>query len=148
MVVMGLGNLLLSDEGFGIHVYRALQEAGDLPGNAELFEAGTAALDALQGLGLVDKLVAIDAVKGGGEPGDIYRFTPEDIKSSKKITTSLHQLSFLEALKLAALTDRAPKEVVVIGVEPKKLGFGMELSPEIAAKMPRVIELVKEQVGA
>ena len=144
VVVMGLGNLLLSDEGFGVHVYRKLEEEGGLSPEVEVFEAGTASLDALQTLGSVDRLVAVDAVKGGGEPGDIYRFKPQDIKSSKKISTSLHQLSFLEALQLAGHTGRAPKEVIIIGIEPKKLGFGMELSPELADKVPRVMELVRE----
>ncbi len=148
IVVIGLGNLLLSDEGFGVHVYRRLAEEGGLPANVELFEAGTASLDALQTLGRLDKLVVVDAVKGGGKPGDIYRFKPEDIRSSKKISTSLHQLSFLEALKMASHSGRAPKDVMIIGVEPKRLSPGMELSAEIAAKVPRVIELVRELVEA
>ena len=106
IVVMGLGNLLLSDEGLGVHVYRKLTAEGGLPGNVELFEAGTASLDALQTIGLVDKLVAVDAVKGGGDPGDIYRFKPEDIKSSKKISPCLlNHLRFMTKRTAVLLTD-------------------------------------------
>ena len=146
IVVMGVGNLLLRDEGAGIHVIRALREEKILPDEVELVDAGTSALDALQMIGPVGKLIVVDAVKGGGPPGAIYLFEPDDVRTSDGAAVSLHQMSFLEALRLAERLDRRPKAVTIIGVEPGDISSGMTLSPEVAAKVPDVIRLVQQVV--
>lgn len=139
---MGVGNLLLRDEGVGIHVIRTLEKLETLPGHVELIDAGTSALDALQAVGESDRLIVIDAIRGGGAPGAIYRFKPADIHTANWATVSLHQLGFIEALSIAERLGNAPRDVTIIGIEPNETTPGLELSGEIAQRMPYVIELV------
>ena len=146
IVIMGIGNLLLKDEGIGIHALHALKRENELPENVELVDAGTSTLDALQMFDDLEKLIVIDAVKGGGKPGTIYKFKPNETCSANRATISLHQLGFIEALIIAERLGKAPKDVILIGVEPKEVSSGLELSPEIAGKIPEIIRLVRNMV--
>lgn len=141
---MGIGNLLLRDEGVGVHVAMALEEL-PLPEGVEVVEGGTLGFDLLGYFEGVEKLVVVDALKGGGEPGSIYKVRPEQLKASKDRPLSLHQVGFLEVWETAKLLGFEP-EVVIIGIEPKDLGWGMELSPEVRSKLDKVVELVLEEV--
>jgi len=145
-VVLGMGNLLLKDEGIGVHVAHALQEA-PLPGNLELeiIDGGTLP-DMVASLGEVDKLVVVDAVQGGGEPGAIYRFRPEDIRLDNEMFTSLHQINLLEELWLTERFGQKPGEVVIIGVEPEDMSLGLELSEKLQRRVPQIIKVVLEEV--
>jgi hydrogenase maturation protease len=147
IAIMGIGNLLLKDEGIGVHVVQILQERNNLPDHVEIVDAGTAALDVLQMLGQVDRLIVIDAVKGGCEPGTLYKFKPDDIRSTNRATTSLHQLGFIEALNIVEKLGNAPRDVTIIGVEPKEIEIGLELSAEIAGKIPQIVQLIQEMLA-
>lgn len=146
VVVMGVGNLLLKDEGLGIHVIQALQQE-KMPADIdlEIIDSGVSS-DALLMMERVDKLIVVDAVLGGCEPGAIYRFTPDDITQEKNIEVSVHQWGLLEGLQMMEYLDNKPRETVIIGVEPNKVEWGMELSPEIKEKVPRILELVWEEI--
>jgi hydrogenase maturation protease len=143
--VLGVGNELLSDEGVGVHIAKELQEA-ELPPDIEIIEGGTDGFGLLNIISDTDYLIVIDSLKGGSEPGSIYRFNVKDAPSCPdSFKTSIHQVGILEVLNLSELVGKKP-ETVVIGVEPKDLRLGMELSPEVKSKIPRVIELVKEEI--
>jgi len=146
-VVLGLGNVLLTDEGIGVHVINKMMEMG-FPPEVELVEGG---VDGLRLMGVVmdiDRLVVIDAVKGGGSPGSIYRFGPEDlINNTDTSKMSVHQIGILEVIRLSGLVGKVP-ETTIIGVEPKSVEMGMELTPEIQSKVPRIIELVLDELKA
>ena len=144
-VVMGTGNVLMGDDGIGVHGIRALAKE-ELPPHVELIDGGTSALDTIQLLTNVKRLIIIDAVKGDGEPGTIYKINPDDIKEKKGQNVSLHQLSLLESLNMAKITGNAPEEVIIIGVEPKKIALGFDLSADIKNKLPEIIEIVKSLV--
>lgn len=147
VIVLGMGNLLLQDEGVGIHVVRALQESPALPKDGlEVIDGGTSP-DVLLGLS-GRKLIIVDAVKGGGEPGSVYRFTPEQIAVEGKMATSLHQLGLMDALILREQLRDRPQEVVIIGVEPGVIDWGLELSPAVREKLPRIVEVMLEEIGA
>jgi hydrogenase maturation protease len=145
IVIMGMGNLLLKDEGVGVHVIHVLRKK-NLPKNVELVDAGTATLDVLQMLSEVDKLIVIDAVKGGCASGTIYKFKPSNICSTNRTTISLHQLGFIEALSIVEKLGKAPMDVTIIGIEPMEIAIGLELSPEIAERIPKIIQLVSEMI--
>jgi hydrogenase maturation protease len=136
--VVGIGNVLLRDEGIGCHVAHAM-ESIPLP-DVEVVDGGTCP-DVLQLVGDADKLVIVDAVKGGGMPGQIYRFSPEDITLEQKHVLSLHDMSLVDSLKLMQLWHNTG-DTVIIGVEPKELSWGLELSPELQEKMPQIIDSV------
>jgi hydrogenase maturation protease len=146
VVVLGVGNLLLSDEGVGVHVANKLMEM-DLPPEVDVVEGGTDGFRLMNVVTGAARLIVVDAVKGGGPPGSIYRFDIKDAPTyPDEYKTSVHQIGILEVVHLSELIGKAP-ETTIIGVEPKSLDMGMELSPEVQAKVPRIIELVLEEVN-
>ena len=142
-IVVGIGNVLLRDEGIGCHVAHAL-ESVPLP-DAEVIDGGTCP-DVLQLVADADKLVIVDAVRGGGVPGQIYRFRPEDIELEEKRVLSLHDISLIDSLKSTQL-QHGVGETVIIGVEPRELSWGLELSPELQEKMPQIIDVVLDELN-
>lgn len=145
---MGAGNVLMRDDGIGVHVVRALCHEGPLPEGVEVLDAGTAAADYLAAMGEVSRLIVVDALRGGGEPGTIYQLSPQEIREKPSARMSLHQMSLLEALSLSRLTGGAPDEVIIIGIEPKTITEGVALSPEVEEKIPKVIKTIVALAGA
>lgn len=141
-VVMGAGNILLGDDGIGVHVIRALKDHEGLPDGVELIDAGTATLDALPLLDGVKRLIIVDAVKGGGPAGAIYLFTPEDVNEGPSGRVSLHQISLLDALKANHMVGGEGCLATIVGVEPKEITESLELSPEIEKQIPEIIQTV------
>jgi hydrogenase maturation protease len=147
IIILGVGNLLLSDEGVGVHVAQKLMDT-TFPPEVEVVEGGTDGFGLINILLRADHLILIDAVKGGGKAGSIYRFNLEECRPFPDIyKTSVHQISILEVINLSGLIGPPPR-TTVIGIEPKCLQMGMELSPEIESQIPKVISLVKKEVQA
>jgi hydrogenase maturation protease len=144
VVVIGVGNLLMKDEGIGIHVIQALQQI-ELPTDVRLVDGGTSPeLWAYTRIG--DKLIIIDAAKAGGDPSAIYRFRPEDITAERGFLNSAHELGVIEALNLMAFTGNKPGDVVIIGIEPAEIAPGLELSAVLRQKMPDIIRVVLKEI--
>jgi hydrogenase maturation protease len=141
--VLGVGNVLLKDEGIGCHVAHALE--GIPLSDVEIIDGGTCP-DLVQFLEVADKLVIVDAVKGGGMPGQIYRFHLEDITLEQKPFLSLHDLGLVDSLKLMQLW-RNIGEAVIIGIEPSEIDWGLELSPELQEKMPQIIDAILSELN-
>ena len=141
--VLGIGNVLLRDEGIGCHVVHAL-EGIPLP-DVKVIDGGTCP-DVLQLLEDADKLVIVDAVKGGGTPGQIYRFHLEDITLEQKPFLSLHDVGLVDNLMLMQLWHNL-SETIIIGVEPKEINWGLELSPELQEKMPQIIDTIVSELN-
>ena len=154
ILILGLGNILLKDEGIGVHVAKELQKQ-NLPGNVEVIDGGTAGLDVLLSAINVDKLVIIDALRAGKKPGDIYKISlnSEQKDSLTKIFSretlskiSLHQIGLLDALSIAEKINIAPEETVIIGVEPGEIDCGLELTEPVMRKVPQIISKVLEEI--
>jgi len=143
--VVGVGNLLLKDEGIGVHIARALQQI-DIPHNVKIIDGGTS-LDLPDCLENVDKLIIIDAVKTGGQPGTIYRFHPYDMDIESEGIISLHELGLAQSLRMMRLIGNEPKETVIIGIEPKEINWGTELSAELQQKIPEIINIVLGEIS-
>lgn len=144
-VIVGVGNLLMKDEGVGIHVVRHLQEM-DLPPDIELIDGGTAP-DLIAYTQAGDKLIIVDAAQAGGEPGTVYRFLPEDLSSDFSTLASAHELGVEYNLGLMSLMANVPDKTVIIGVEPKEIAPGMELTDELQQKMPKILDTVLKETG-
>ena len=145
IVILGVGNLLLSDEGVGVHVAHELMKM-ELPPEVSVVEGGTDGFRLLNIITETDRMIVIDAVRGGADPASIYRFDVKDVRSVPPgFMTSVHQVGILEVIELSDLIGKTPS-TTVIGVEPKSLEMRMELSPEVKEKIPRIIELVLEEV--
>jgi hydrogenase maturation protease len=145
IVILGVGNLLLSDEGVGVHIANELLKM-DLSPDVSVIEGGTDGFRLLNIITEADRLIIIDAVKGDAPPGSIYRFDIGEIQNSPPgFKTSVHQIGILEVLDLSGWIGKTPY-TTVIGIEPKSLEMGMQLSPEIKTKIPRIIELVIDEL--
>ena len=143
-VVLGVGNELFRDEGVGVHAARILQTKL-LPSDVEVIDGGTSP-DIWSLIDGADKLIIVDAVRGGCEPGTIYRFTPQQIVADRGIVTSVHQMGILENLSLMELVGGKPKVTVIIGVEPAELEPGLELSAKLQERMPKIIQTVLGEI--
>jgi hydrogenase maturation protease len=146
ILILGVGNLLLRDDGFGVHLINSLKDAA-LPGNVELLEAGTVSHQLIPRLHEIDHLIVIDVVEAGDTPGSLFRFSPDDMKFPIEQKASLHQISLVDVLNMAALTGTKPT-TVIIGVQPKDVStWSMELNDELIAVIPRVKELIFEELN-
>ena len=155
ILVLGVGNILCRDEGVGVRIAERLQQE-PLPGNVEVMDGGTAGLDVLlSAIEEVDKLIVIDALRAGKEPGTIYKAHLK-IKEKDRIMQvfsdggrskiSLHQVGLFEALGIAEKLGCAPGEIVIIGVEPGEVDYGLELTEQVRRKLPEIIEKVLEEI--
>ena len=147
IAVIGVGNILMGDEGVGV---RAVEELGrlKLPEGVQLIDAGTAIHSLMGRLSEFDKLVIVDAVKGGGPPGTIYRLALDEIESDPSRILSLHDLGVLETLRIERLIGDVPEEVVIVGIEPERVEPSLELSPVLRERLPELIRAVLEELEA
>lgn len=146
IMIMGVGNVLLSDEGLGVRFLDEFDKES-LPENVELVEGGTAGLELVHLITEVDFLILIDAVNAKSEPGSVFRFRPEDIRILPDMfEVSFHQVGIIEVLNVADLLGNAP-QTMIYGVQPKSLDWGMELSEEIKAVFPRLMQQVLKEIA-
>lgn len=142
-LILGIGNLLLCDEGVGVHVARALKRE-QLPENVVILEVGTAFLDALPEIEHADRIIIVDAMQAEHAPGTIYR-VPFDDCVKPECLASLHGFDLSRVIFMAG-RESIP-EAVVIGVEPARIDWGTDLSPEIQKMIPSVIEAIKVEIA-
>jgi hydrogenase maturation protease len=145
VVILGVGNVLQQDDGIGVRVVEALQARG-LPSGVQAFDAGTSP-DAYYLAEGADKLILVDAVKAGGAPGSVYRLRLEEAEGLPA-AGSVHEIGLIDGLRLLELSGTKPKQVVIIGVEPREVGLGMELSSELEGKLEQIAERVLEEACA
>jgi len=143
-VIIGCGNLLLKDEGVGVHLIEYLKKV-DLPKDVELVDGGTAGLNLIDFIKNAQKVVIVDAVKAGGQPGDIYSFSPQDFETETSLKTSLHDITLKDVFRIMRQTDSLPN-IKIIGIEPKEIDIGTELSGELKEKLARLSEIVLKEV--
>jgi hydrogenase maturation protease len=143
ILIAGLGNYLLQDDGVGVHAVKALQQT-PLPG-VIVAEVGTAVLGALHLLEWAEKILAIDAMQAGGAPGTLYAFKVDEV-AGPGLQTSLHELNLLAALRF--LPRQAKPEILIVGVEPQTIDYGLDLSPAVAAALPELAREVRQIVSA
>ncbi len=133
ILVAGLGNSLLMDDGVGVHAAAELAREG-LDG-VVVAEVGVAVLDALHLFEQAERILAIDAMQAGGTPGTIYQFGIDDVAEGE-IAASLHELSLRAALRFI---PQAHPAITILGVEPAVIDYGLDLSPQVATAMPLLL---------
>ena len=143
IVVLGVGNILLKDEGIGVRVAEEIKRRYEFPENVDIVDGGTQGLWLMPTIQETDRLIVVDAVLGGGEPGTIYRLEREDLPTGLRAKQSAHDSDLVEALNLCNLLGNGPKSVVVIGIQPQDIQpYGLELTEKIASKIEDLIVLV------
>jgi hydrogenase maturation protease len=140
IIVLGVGNTLLSDEGVGVRTIERLAQDYRLPPEVEIIDGGTTGMEMLEDLSGTDHLLIVDAVRSGKSPATMVRIAGDDVPVFFKTKLSPHQIGLSDVLATLAFMGEAPGSVTVIGVEPVSLGTSMALSPEVEAILPRVVE--------
>ena len=141
--ILGVGNLLLKDEGIGVHVAQALERL-PLPPNVEVFDCGTS-IELAHLVEGFDRLIVIDAAKTRSNPGTIHHFSPEEIEQGRAPLLSGHEFGLPQTLCASAL-GRMPKEILIIGIEPKEIDWGLGLSEELEDKIQKIVQDVLKEV--
>jgi len=142
IMVLGIGNTLYSDEGFGVLVIEKMQRLYEFSDNVLFVDGGVLGINLLGVISQPKHLIVVDAVRNRGNPGDLYRLEGEAIPERIRAKNSLHQVDFLEALTLCQALDRVP-QTVIIGVEPGDIETqSLELTPPVQEKVDPVIDRV------
>ena len=147
MLVLGIGNILLGDEGIGVRAVEALIERYRLPDGVEVIDGGTTGMGLLDLMAGRERVIVVDAVKTGAPPGTIVRLAGDAIPAGLRERISTHQQGIGDVLAALTLLGDAPMELVVIGIEPADLTFGVGLSPEIEVKLAALVEAVMAELG-
>lgn len=148
ILVIGVGNLLLRDEGVGIHIIKELQKR-KLPPQVEVFDGGVGGFDLLHYFRHAEKVLLIDAAEMGLEPGAVVRLDPEQLsRHAKGHPFSAHEIGLAEVLELGRALTNDSLKIVIFGIQPKEISWGMELSPEVAAVIPQVITAVFQEINS
>ncbi len=145
-LVLGIGNILMSDDGVGSSVVREMSETFRFPDEVTLLDGGTLGLDLLQHLEGVSKLVVVDAVNFGASPGTLVRLVGDEVQFALSMKVSPHQIGFKDLLAVAELMGNKPVETVLLGVQPENLEIGIELSPSVAARYEELKEMVMKEL--
>lgn len=149
VTVLGIGNILMSDEGVGVRAVQKLMEEYTFPTNVELIDGGTTGLHGI--LPIVedaDRLIVIDAVNGKGEAGSLYRYTLEDFRLTFPKKLSAHDIGFVECMAVTEVNGRLPKSVVIVGIKPADMtNLGMELTPGIEEKLGDLVDMVLAELA-
>jgi hydrogenase maturation protease len=147
ILVLGLGNILLSDEGVGVRIVEALQASHDMPGDVELLDGGTSGMDLLDMVAERDCLIVADAVNADGPAGRLIRLEDDNIRMLFETRFSPHQLGLSDLLAALRLIDKAPRRVVVIGVVPQNLSLGMDLSQAAANGRDAAVAMIVDELS-
>ena len=148
VLILGLGNPLLGDEGIGVRVVEELKGL-ELPGGVTVVEGGTAGLGLIRLMEGYQKVIIVDAADMGHPPGRVVRFTPSEAQlKTAEAPPSLHQIGLGEVLALAEALEVAPAELVIIGVQPSQIEGGVGLSPEVEGAIPQIIGIILDELDA
>jgi hydrogenase maturation protease len=140
ILVLGLGNTLLRDEGVGVRVVERLQELYRFPENVQVVDGGTMGLDLMAYVEAADRLLVLDAVNTGGEAGTLAHLVGEQVPAFLSLKVSPHQMGLSDLLAAAQLRDIYPDEVVLWGVQPGAIEVGLDLSPAVAARVDALVD--------
>jgi hydrogenase maturation protease len=147
-LILGAGNLLLSDEGFGVHFIRHLQANCQIPENVDLLDAGTLGVLVAHRLEDAERVYIIDTIDIDAPPGTCRRYTKEEfVLGRMPVKLSPHQAGVQEMLLISELRGRCPADVFLWGIVPGSLAPGTALSPELAARLPRLAQELLLELG-
>ena len=151
-LIIGTGNLLLSDEGVGIHIIRELQRQQtkdeEFFHNTEFVDIGTSSFDIVSYInnGVV-QVVLIDCMKADGYlPGTVFKLTPDDLRKRQEEKYSLHQMELVDTLRMLSIIEKLP-EILILGIVPEDINkFSTKLSESIAEKFPVILNKIKKEI--
>ena len=148
VVVLGLGNPLMADEGIGVYLVERLTESAAAYPAVDFVDAGTGGLSILYQIEDRRKAVLIDCAFMDEPPGTIRRFTPEEVQSRKVLAhESLHEADLMQIIVLARQLGQAPEEIVIFGIQPERVEPGMGLSRTLMEKIDEYVSAISRELG-
>ena len=148
-LILGVGNLLMSDEGVGVHVIQKLVADYQLPEEVQVLDGGTLGMDLLYYLEETENLLLIDAVQARADPGTLVRLEGEEVPAFMSIKISPHQLGVPDMLAAAKLKGNCyPQRIVLWGVQPELMEIGLDLSPTVESQVDTIVENILDQLQA
>jgi len=148
VLVLGLGNIVCTDDGAGIVAIHKLVREYDLPEGVLALDGGTLGLSLLPLVDSADQVILVDAIKADGPPGTQVRIEGEEVARAVYERLSPHQIGVADVLAGANLLDRYPKRVVIVGVVPESLDLGVERTPAVEASIPELVMRVVAELAA
>jgi len=146
IMILGIGCILFTDEGFGVRVIEKLQELYEFPENVSVVDGGVLGLNLLGVISEADHLIVVDAVRNKESAGSLYRLEGDAIPERIRAKNSLHQVDFLEALTMCQALDKVP-QTVILGVEPEDIDtLGLELTSITKSKVDPMIGMVLKEL--
>ena len=146
--ILGVGNLIVGDEGFGVHTVRYLEEHYEFPDTVLIKDGGTAGIYMSPFLEECDPVLVIDVVDIDAEPGSMHYYSSDDVKAGKISTRmSPHQLGLLEVLEICKLRDAAPETLEFYCVVPQKLDTSTELSDVVAPRVKEISDIILKRLA-
>jgi hydrogenase maturation protease len=147
-VVLGLGNMLMTDDGIGLAALARLQDEWFIPPQVELVDGGTWGMNLLPIIESADRVLVLDAIDSGAEPGTLAALRGEEVPRTLAQKLSPHQIDLREVLALAQLRGTLPAELVALGVQPDVVEMGTALSPTVAARLDELVAMAADQLRA
>ncbi len=146
--MLGIGNILLRDEGVGVRVIESLAKCYKLPAGVELLDGGTSGMDLLYTISGRDLLIVCDAVNSDAPPGTVIQITGDDVPAFFQTKLSPHQVGLSDVLATLKLLDELPPVVSIVGIVPEDLSLGIELSPTAAAAVDHALTMIIDELAA
>jgi hydrogenase maturation protease len=147
IVVLGLGNPLMADEGVGVAVIERLQLQAERYPHVEFIDAGTGGMAILHRIDGREKAIFVDCALMGEPPGTIRRFTPDQVRSTKMLAhQSLHEVDLLNILDLAEQLGQAPRRVVIFGIQPEVVTNRLGLSKIVEDRMEEYVQVIRSEI--
>ena len=148
VLVLGVGNVLMQDEGLGVRAVERLQERYRLPPGVRAVDGGVMGLDLLPYLEDAQRVLILDAVQTGRPPGSLVRLDGHQIPAALALKTSIHQVGLQEVLAVGRFRGTLPASITLWGIEPASVEAGIGLSPVVSAAIDEAIAAVAEELGA
>ncbi|MBP2626333.1 MAG: hydrogenase expression/formation protein [Firmicutes bacterium] len=142
ITVLGVGNILMQDEGFGVRVVEELLHKYQFPENIQILDGGTLGMELLRFLIGTDKLILVDAVSGGLPPGTLYQFNHDEVKAYFKEKVSMHELGIQDVLAVMDVLEKPVNEIRIFGVQPLTIDIGLEMTAIVAEAVESVVEKI------
>ena len=146
ILVLGLGNILFQDEGLGVHAAKLLRTNHKLPLHTEIIDGGTLGLDLLTYFQPQCSILILDAIRAGKTPGELIRLAGKAIPATLAQKMSMHQLGLQDLLATCHLRDSMPQRVVLWGIEPAAIDWGLDCSPAVAQALPTLVACAAQEV--
>jgi hydrogenase maturation protease len=142
ITILGLGNILMTDEGVGVHTVNEFERRYEVPDYVEIVDGGAAGLDLIPFIEGREKVLMVDAVNFDREPGyiDILENDAIPIRLTQK--ASMHHLGLMDVLCIVRMSGNIPRNMCIIGIQPKSLELGLDMTPEIWDKKDVLIERI------